>query len=94
MSFAGAIVNVRGVVQGVGFRYWCRKKANEIGVRGYTTNLRDGTVEVAFEGDRGLVEEFIKELRIGPVYAHITDLKIERYDTPRGYDDFRITFID
>lgn len=94
MSFIGAIVRVKGVVQGVGFRYWCRRKAGELGLRGYAANLRDGSVEVAFEGDRGLVESFIEELKIGPTYSHVTDLQVEWYDTPRGYNDFRIILVD
>jgi len=93
MSFAGAVVNVRGVVQGVGFRYWCRQKANEIGVRGYVSNLRDGSVEAGFEGERGLVEAFINELKVGPTYSHVTDIKIDWYDEPKGYDDFKITIV-
>jgi acylphosphatase len=94
MSFIGAVVNVRGVVQGVGFRYWCRGRAKEIGVRGYAANLHDGSVEVAFEGERGLVESFINELKVGPTYSHIADIKIEWYDSPKGYDDFRIILVD
>lgn len=94
MSFIRALVNVRGVVQGVGFRYWCLKKATAIGVNGYVGNLSDGTVEVSFEGDRGLVEAFIVELKVGPTYSHVTDLKIDWYDEPKGYNDFNIEMLD
>jgi len=94
MSFIGAVVNIRGVVQGVGFRYWCRKRAREIGVRGYAANMPDGSVLVAFEGERGLVESFIEELKIGPTYSHVTDIGIDWYDSPKGYDDFNIKLAD
>lgn len=36
---------VRGMVQGVGYRYTLRMIAAEAGVSGWTRSLRDGTVE-------------------------------------------------
>ena len=94
MSFIGAFVNVRGVVQGVGFRYWCQRKASGMGLCGYVGNRLDGTVEVSFEGDRSLVEAFIADLKLGPTYSHVTDLKIDLYNEPKGYNDFRIEILD
>ncbi|WP_131742936.1 acylphosphatase [Actinomadura roseirufa] len=44
---------VRGRVQGVGFRWWVRARALELGLAGSATNLRDGRVEVVAEGPRG-----------------------------------------
>ncbi|MDQ1289580.1 MAG: acylphosphatase [Actinomycetota bacterium] len=43
---------VRGRVQGVGFRWWTRCRALELGLRGTASNLSDGRVEVVAEGDR------------------------------------------
>ena len=43
---------VRGRVQGVGFRWWVRSRALELGLAGSATNLRDGRVEVVAEGPR------------------------------------------
>ncbi|MCP4705357.1 MAG: acylphosphatase [candidate division Zixibacteria bacterium] len=94
MNFIRALVNVKGVVQGVGFRYWCLRKAVGMNIHGYVGNLSDGSVEVSFEGDRSLVEAFIEELKIGPTYSHVADLKIDFFDEPKGYDDFRIEMLD
>jgi acylphosphatase len=90
LSFAGAQINVRGVVQGVGYRYWCCRKAREYGVVGYTANLYDGSVEVVAEGDRSIIEEFLKILKVGPSNASITDIRLIWYDKPRGFVDFTI----
>ncbi len=57
---------------------------------GYAANLYDGSVEVAAEGDRGMLEEFIKILKIGPTYAKVTDIRIQWYDKPKGYKGFTI----
>ena len=41
---------VHGRVQGVGFRWWTRSRALELGLTGWATNLADGRVEVVAEG--------------------------------------------
>lgn len=43
---------VRGRVQGVGFRWWVRARALELGLVGHAANLADGRVEVVAEGAR------------------------------------------
>ncbi|RUQ14528.1 acylphosphatase [Corynebacterium genitalium] len=49
--------HVRGHVQGVGFRWWTRSRALELGLTGYAKNLADGRVEVVAEGAEGDVEK-------------------------------------
>jgi acylphosphatase len=43
-------VFVRGDVQGVGFRWWVRARALELGLTGHARNTADGRVEVVAEG--------------------------------------------
>ena len=43
-------VFVRGRVQGVGFRWWTRARALELGLAGFARNTDDGRVEVVAEG--------------------------------------------
>lgn len=45
-------VFVRGVVQGVGFRWWTRARALELGLVGHARNTDDGRVEVVVQGRR------------------------------------------
>lgn len=68
---------VCGMVQGVGFRYFVLDRAINLGLTGYTRNLYSGEVEIEAEGNRSLIEEFIKEVKVGPRAAQVTDLKIE-----------------
>ena len=50
---------VRGQVQGVGFRWWVRSRALELGLVGSATNLEDGRVQVVAEGRRDQCERLL-----------------------------------
>lgn len=55
---------VRGTVQGVGFRWWVRSRALELGLIGYARNLDDGRVEVCAQGpleDLERIEALLQE---------------------------------
>jgi acylphosphatase len=53
---------VRGQVQGVGFRWWVRSRALELGLAGSATNLSDGRVEVIVEGPRYKIDQLLAQL--------------------------------
>jgi acylphosphatase len=57
---------VRGRVQGVGFRWWTRARALELGLTGYARNVVDGRVEVLAQGDPSAVAAFESLLREDP----------------------------
>ena len=50
-----ATIFVSGRVQGVGFRWWTRSKALELGLIGFARNVADGRVEVLAQGDRDAI---------------------------------------
>lgn len=54
---------VTGTVQGVGFRWWTRARALELGVTGEARNLPDGRVAVVAEGDRASCDGLLSLLR-------------------------------
>ena len=62
---ARVTVRVAGHVQGVGFRWWTRARALELGLVGSATNLPDGRVEVVAEGGRDACARLAELLR-GP----------------------------
>jgi acylphosphatase len=53
-------VFVRGVVQGVGFRWWTRARALELGLVGHARNTADGRVEVVVQGRRVDCAELVR----------------------------------
>lgn len=54
---------VSGQVQGVGFRWWTRCRALELGLVGQAANLPDGRVQVSAEGSRANCERLVELLR-------------------------------
>jgi acylphosphatase len=56
---------VEGRVQGVGFRWWVRSRALELGLVGQAENLEDGRVKVIAEGPTGRCEELLALLQGG-----------------------------
>ena len=74
---------VHGRVQGVGFRWWTRARACELGLRGYARNLNDGRVEVVAEGARTDCERLLGLLRSGRTPGSV-DLVVDRWSEPKG----------
>ena len=56
---------VHGYVQGVGFRWWTRSRALELGLTGYASNQPDGRVLVVAQGPRVDCERLLELLRGG-----------------------------
>lgn len=74
---------VHGRVQGVGFRWWTRSQALELGLTGSAGNLADGRVEVVAEGPRDSCLELLGRLRSGRTPGSVSTV-VERFDVPRG----------
>jgi acylphosphatase len=74
---------VRGRVQGVGFRWWTRARALELGLVGSASNLADGRVEVVAEGPREACEKLLAQLRGGDTPGWV-EAVVERWSPIRG----------
>ena len=62
---------VHGRVQGVGFRYFVERAADQLGLTGYARNLDDGRVEVYAAGPREKLAQMAGLLRVGPRWADV-----------------------
>jgi acylphosphatase len=56
---------VHGYVQGVGFRWWTRARALELGLTGYASNRQDGRVQVVAQGTRAACQQLLDLLQSG-----------------------------
>jgi len=79
---------IRGRVQGVGFRAFVVRCAEDLGVGGWVRNREDGAVEVEAEGSRAALERLLVALRRGPDGARVTGVEAawsERDQPPRAF---------
>jgi acylphosphatase len=74
---------VHGSVQGVGFRWWTRARALELGLAGTATNLPDGRVEIVAEGPEAACRRLLELLR-GPGSPGRVRSVVERWGPFRG----------
>ena len=80
---------VRGRVQGVGFRYFARQRAEAHGVKGFVRNLPDGSVELHAEGPPAAMSAFEADVRRGPSFGRVDDATVTAIKA-RGYQGFEI----
>jgi acylphosphatase len=75
---------VSGRVQGVYFRYFTERKAEEMGVVGSVKNLDTGHVEIIAEADDETLNAFIRWCHKGPITARVDSVDISELagDTP------------
>jgi acylphosphatase len=90
MKQVRAEIIVTGLVQGVGFRYFVSRKANELNLVGYTRNQYDGTVLTIVEGEKYLIEELCKELKIGPMHADVRSFNIKWSKSKNKFVNFEV----
>ncbi len=84
-------IKIKGLVQGVGFRYFVYFNAVKLGVNGFVRNTRDGDVEAVFEGEASRVEDLVSICGKGPSAAIVESLD-RAYETFSGeFRGFRIS---
>jgi acylphosphatase len=81
---------VSGRVQGVGFRFFVERVANQLGLHGYVRNLADGSVEAYAIGSEVLLEEFQRHLAEGPRGARVTGVETSEAVVNNRYRRFEI----
>ncbi len=89
---ARAHIFVSGLVQGVYYRQFTLTKAKALGLTGWVKNLFDERVEIICEGEKGLILDFVKELRIGPLSASVNGVQIDWQEYKGEFEDFKIKF--
>lgn len=82
-----------GRVQGVGFRYYTYRLAQQYNIKGYVKNLRNGDVKiVAGSSDKQKLDEFLQEVSSGPSSARVTNTNREELETSDSYKEFNIKY--
>jgi acylphosphatase len=84
---------VHGRVQGVFFREYTRRKAEEYSLNGWVRNLPDGTVETVFEGDEAPVSLMVQWLSTtGSPMSEVTGVDVREEEPAEESPGFTVRF--
>ncbi len=92
MTPAAIEVLIEGRVQGVGYRAFAQRRAQDRGLTGYAVNLHGGRVKIRVEGHRESLDAFVRDLEIGPPLAQVAKLSVTQLPYTGQYRDFAIRF--
>lgn len=83
---------VRGLVQGVGFRYFVLRRAQPLGLTGWVRNLPNGTVEIHAEGPESRLQQLLDLVASGPSGARVTEVEHFWTTATGAFTDFQVRF--
>ena len=87
-----AHVFISGRVQGVSFRWYTQRNAQQSGLTGQVRNLWDGRVEAVFEGPEPLVQQAVAWCRHGETPARVENIDVTYEEAGGEFKSFRITW--
>ena len=90
MTDANAKITVKGIVQGVGYRWFVDRTVRKYELKGFVENLADGSVYIEVEGRKNWIEDLIKDLHTGPKLAHVETVIVEWNKPHNLFINFRI----
>jgi len=80
-----------GQVQGVGFRYTARHAAGALGLTGWVRNEYDGSVSAEVQGDRAVIQEWLRIIQSGR-YIEISHIDMKEIATIDDERSFRVDY--
>ncbi len=83
-------IHIAGRVQGVGFRWFVRRAAQDLGLTGRVRNLPDGRVEVEAAGAPERLDAFRERLRQGPPGSGVAGLEEQELSFVPTWEGFVI----
>ncbi len=92
MRLEAVVVVVEGRVQGVGYRNFSQRRAQNLGLTGYAVNLRGGQVKIRAEGSHESIEGYVRVLKTGPPLAQVERVTVTPVPYTGQYRDFSIRF--
>ncbi|MGF6302679.1 acylphosphatase [Paraburkholderia sp. WC7.3d] len=76
------LVQVRGQVQGIGYREACVRQAQAVGITGWVRNRMDGSVEVMLQGSPEQLDNMCAWLSEGMSAALVDELEVAELQPP------------
>ena len=85
-----AEILVNGLVQGVGFRYFVLREAQNLELKGFVKNLFTGEVLTVVEGEKSLIEDLFNRIKIGPSHASVKNVHITWDRSKSEFTNFEV----
>ena len=82
---------IEGRVQGVGYRYSAKMKAESLAIRGSVQNLQDGSVFVTAQGEKQAIDNFVRWCYKGPPGAIVRSIEKVQGKAEK-FSEFRILY--
>ena len=92
MAKTRAKLIIKGLVQGVNFRYYTQREAQKYNLTGWVRNLSDGSVAALCEGEEEDMEGMIQWCRHGPPSAQVTELVVQTEEFRGTFQSFTILY--
>jgi acylphosphatase len=85
-----AKITVKGIVQGVGYRWFADRTAREYELQGFVENHPNGDVFLEVEGEKIMIKNLIKELQLGPKMSKVEEVIVEWSQPHNLFINFKI----
>lgn len=81
-------VIVDGVVQGVGFRYFCMYTSKECLVTGSVRNMANGMVDIYVQGEEENINAFLDKIKEGIGFIRVDDMRVKQVPVVESEREF------
>ena len=92
MAKSRASLIIKGIVQGVNFRYYTQRQAQKYNLTGWVMNRPDGSIAAVFEGEEADVEAIVEWCRNGPPSARVTELIAQPEEYKGEFSSFSVRY--
>ncbi len=89
-----AEVVVEGRVQGVGYRNFALRRAQDRKLTGYALNMPRGPVKIRVEGSADAIQAYVRDLEQGPPLARVERVSVTAVPFTGRFRDFSIRFTE
>ena len=90
MGISCVYLIISGKVQGVGYRYYAKRKAENLGLTSWIRNTSNGHVESRVEGTKQAVQDFINWAHQGPDNAVVSNIIQKTLAEQPAFENFEI----
>jgi acylphosphatase len=92
MAKSRASLIIKGIVQGVNFRYYTQRQAQKYNLTGWVMNRSDGSIAAVFEGEEADVEAIVEWCGNGPPSARVTELIAQPEEYKGEFSSFSVRY--